>query len=409
MDAKPQWKTCKKISLYLIMATTTAPTNFINTLSQNAITLGVAIYLIVIAYYMTKDPEKIFTKIYLYSTIAIVPIIIGFVYLLKNSNSIANTANLEFNDYIKYGFGFVFFILIVYFFNNINISSQMVYLATGFIQLIIVFMIIVALAIIYKVGYNYLYKMQGWSGFIVNLIFYIPCMLLDLLEYLKADLQQAPKAVYVLLIIELVLGLLYVYSPIISKSFGKMLGLKDGKVVLAEPLRIDKETRLTSYVDLQKNKIDDKNQIINNKFAISAWIYIVPVSPSHSPYNSDATIFEFTNYHPRLIYNGAKGKFKVFFNQSSSTEVDMPLQKWNHVVFNYTKLNADLFVNGKLVGSVERDDVNENLSITDIMTVGQVGGLSGGICNIVYFPRPLVKYEIETIYSLNKDSDPPTL
>lgn len=409
MDAKPLWKTCKKISLYLIMATTTAPTNFINTLSQNAITLGVAIYLIVIAYYMTKDPEKIFTKIYLYSTIAIVPIIIGFVYLLKNSNSIANTANLEFNDYIKYGFGFVFFILIVYFFNNINISSQMVYLATGFIQLIIVFMIIVALAIIYKVGYNYLYKMQGWSGFIVNLIFYIPCMLLDLLEYLKADLQQAPKAVYVLLIIELVLGLLYVYSQKISKSFGKMLGLKDGKVVLAEPLRIDKETRLTSYVDLQKNKIDDKNQIINNKFAISAWIYIVPVSPSHSPYNGDATIFEFTNYHPRLIYNGAKGKFKVFFNQSSSTEVDMPLQKWNHVVFNYTKLNADLFVNGKLVGSVERDDVNENLSISDIMTVGQVGGLSGGICNIVYFPRPLVKYEIETIYSLNKDSDPPTL
>lgn len=409
MDAKPLWKTCKKISLYLIMATTTAPTNFIDILTKNVVTLSVAIYLIVIAYYMTKDPEKLFTKIYLYSTIAIVPIIIGFVYLLKNSNSIANTAKLELNDYIKYGFGFVFFILIVYFFNNINISSQMVYLATGFVQLIIVFMIIVAFAIIYKVGYNYLYKMQGWSGFIVNLIFYIPCMLLDLLEYLKADLQQAPKAVYVLLIIELVLGLLYVYSPIISKSFGKMLGLKDGKVVLAEPLRIDKETRLTSYVDLQKNKIDDKNQIINNKFAISAWIYIVPVSPSHSPYNGDATIFEFTNYHPRLIYNGAKGKFKVFFNQSSYTEVDMPLQKWNHVVFNYTKLNADLFVNGKLVGSVARDNVNENLSISDIITVGQVGGLSGGICNIVYFPRPLVKYEIETIYSLNKDSDPPSI
>lgn len=412
MDAKPLWKTCKKISLYLIMATTATtatiePINFIDTLSQNAITLGIAIYLIVIAYYMTKDPEKLFTNIYLYSTIAIVPIIIGLVYLLKNSNSFVNSPKLELNDYIKYGFGFVFFILFVYFFNNINISSQMVYLATGFIQLIIVFMIIVALAIIYKVGYNYLYKMQGWSGFIVNLIFYIPCMLLDLLEYLKADLQQAPKAVYVLLIIELVLGLLYVYSPKISKSFGKMLGLKDGKIVLAEPLRIDKETRLLSYVDLQKDK--DKNQIINNKFAISAWIYIIPVEPSHSPYNGDATVFEFTDYHPRLIYNGAKGKFKAFFNQSSYTEVEMPLQKWNHVVFNYTKFNADLFVNGKLMGSVERDIVNENLSIGDIITVGQVGGLSGGICNIVYFGRPLVKYEIETIYNLNKNSDPPSI
>ena len=87
----------------------------------------------------------------------------------------------------------------------------------------------------------------------------------------------------------------------------------------------------------------------------------------------------------------------------------MPLQKWNHVVFNYTKSNADLFVNGKLMGSVERDIVNENLSIGDIITVGQVGGLSGGICNIVYFGRSLVKYEIETIYNLNKDSDPPSI
>ena len=52
----------------------TEPTNFIDKLSQNAITLGIAIYLIVIAYYMTKDPEKLFTNIYLYSTIAIVPI-----------------------------------------------------------------------------------------------------------------------------------------------------------------------------------------------------------------------------------------------------------------------------------------------------------------------------------------------
>ena len=60
-------------------------------------------------------------------------------YLLKNSNSFVNSPKLELNDYIKYGFGFVFFILFVYFFNNIDISSQMVYLATGFIQLIIIF------------------------------------------------------------------------------------------------------------------------------------------------------------------------------------------------------------------------------------------------------------------------------
>jgi hypothetical protein len=382
----------------------TLSTNFIECIKSNAITLIVAIYLIVIAYYMTKDPEKLFTKIYLYTTIAVVPIVIGVIYALNNSGS-SEKSQFETGDYIKYGFGLILFLLVVYFLNNINISAQMVYLATGFIQLVILLMIIVALAIIYKVGYNYLYKMQGWSGFIVNLIFYIPCMLLDLLEYVKADLKQAPKAVYILLIIELILGLLYIYAPKITKTFSKSLSNKDGKVVLAEPLTISKESRLSSYVDLQNGVLGDKS-IVNNKFAISAWVYITPMHSSHS---GDVTIFEFTDYHPRLIYNGEKGKFKVFLNQSKFEEFEMPLQKWNHVVFNYAKSNADIFINGELKGSVKRDEVNEKLTIGDAIVVGQANGLTGGMCNIVYFNRPLFQYEIETIYSLNKEADPPTI
>ena len=375
--------------------------DLIECIKSNAITLIVAIYLIINAYYMTKDPEKLFTKIYLYAMIAIVPVFIGIIYSLKNSGS----TTLGTNEYIKYGAGVLLFLLVVYFLNNINITQQMVYLATGFIQLIVVLMIIVALAIIYKIGYNYLYKMQGWSGFIINLIFYIPCMLLDLLEYLKADLKQAPKSVYVLLIFELILGLLYIYAPKINTAVAKSLSNKDGKVVLLEPITISKESRLSSYVNLQKDNVKE-NSIVNNKFAISAWVYVAPVHSSHS---GDVTVFEFTDYHPRLIYNHVNGKFKAYFNQSKYEEFDMPLQKWNHVFFNYAKLNVDLFINGELKGSVERDSVNENLSIGDVIVVGQTNGLVGGMSNIVYFGRPLFKYEIETIYTLNKDLDPPAM
>jgi hypothetical protein len=373
----------------------------IECLKSNAITLAVAIYLIVIAYYMTKDPKKLFTKIYLYITIAIVPIFIGIIFALKNSGA-ASSTNLSVTDYIKFGAGFLAVILVMYFLNNINISSKMVFLASGFIQVIMVMMIIVTLAIVYKLGSNYMYKMQGWSGFFVNMIFYIPCMLLDLMEYLKADLQQAPKADYVLLIFELILVLLYMYAPKITKFFAKSFTNKDGKVVFLKPLRINNESRITSYVKLQKGKIGD-DPIVNSKFAISAWVYIL------TGHTSDATIFEFTDYHPRLIYNGAKGKFKAFLNQANYVEFDMPLQKWNHVVFNYAKLNADIFVNGELKGSIERDPVNESLSLGDTIVVGQNNGLSGGICNMVYFRRPLFKYEVETIYALNKMADPPTL
>jgi len=120
-------------------------------------------------------------------------------------------------------------------------------------------------------------------------------------------------------------------------------------------------------------------------------------------------VFEFTDYHPRLIYNGAKGQFKAFVNQNKQIDFDMPLQKWNHVVFNYAKSTADIFINGELKGSVERDHVNENLSLGDVIVVGQSNGLTGGVCNMVYFGRPLFKYEIDTIYTLNKGADPPTL
>jgi len=239
----------------------------------------------------------------------------------------------------------------------------------------------------------------------VNLIFYIPCMLLDLLEYIKADLKQAPKSVYVLLIFELVLGLLYIYAPKITKAFAKSFSNKDGKVVQLEPVKLINESRLSSYVDLQKGNTKN-NQVINNKFAISMWVYIVP---THSTHSGDVTVFEFTDYHPRLIYDGAKGQFKAFLNQANSVEFDMPPQKWNHVVFNYAKSNADIFVNGELKGSVKRDHINEKLSLGDVIVVGQNNGLSGGICNMVYFGRPLFNYEIETIYALNKGSDPPTI
>ena len=212
---------------------------------------------------------------------------------------------------------------------------------------------------------------EGLTGIIINLIFYIPCLLLDFLQYINNDLKQAPKAVYVLLVLEAILALLYIYVPKIQTSIAKAASLKDGVPVVKEPIRLDNVSNLASYVEMQtvKPKPDD---IINNKYAISS-----------------------TN------------KFKCYFNRSVSKEFTMPLQKWNHVVTNYTKSGVDLFVNGSLVHTVPRDAQNEGLAMGDIIVVGEDAGLSGGVCNMVYFSRPLLKPEIESIYNLNKDREPP--
>ena len=158
------------------MATSTTPlpiqpsSPIINIIKTSVIPLCIAIYLIVIVYYTTKDPDKIFTKTYLYASFIIIPLFISVIYILSksSSNSLANTY-----DYVKYSVAIILFLLFIYFLNTIQLSSQIVYLATGAIQLITFLMVIVALAIIYKVGYNVLYKIEGWPGFIINLIFYI--------------------------------------------------------------------------------------------------------------------------------------------------------------------------------------------------------------------------------------------
>ena len=393
------------------MSDTTMRTSFLETsksyIKTNIIAICVAIYLSSVVYFMAGDPKELFRAKYFYTMIIMVPILAIIAYLVSKNGVLGASIN-SWQDYAKYVGVFIAFLSILYFqdeiSNNVKIPNYIVNLASGSFTIIFFLMLIVALAIFYKVFYNYTFKMGGQMGLVFNLIFYIPCLLLDFMTYLSTEFKQTPLTVYVLVLIEVVLFLLYIYLPKITKSVLNTAVRKDGKVVLEEPMVLRRKEHLMSYSTLSDSKADE---LVNRKFAISMWVYVVPVPSSTYPYNSDATIFEFGNYNPRLIYNGSTNKFKAFFNTDASKaqEFPMDLQAWNHVVFNYAKSSVDLFVNGKLMATLnERKD---SLSYDDVMTVGQDNGLSGGICNIIYFKNPLFQYEIKTMYDLNKNKDPP--
>jgi hypothetical protein len=188
---------------------------------------------------------------------------------------------------------------------------------------------------------------------------------------------------------------------------------KNGTVLVKDPVPINMKKPLKTYVDLNNTstmsdliKIN-KPLIIRNKFALSAWVYIVSQPSSKYPYNDEATIFEFTTLHPKLVYNGKNNKFKAYFNQADHYEFDMPLQKWNYVVFNYDTNNIDLFINGKLDTSIKRNVNNDNFKINDLIYIGQERGLAGGICNFVYSDAPLLGEDIKYNYNYNKYNVPP--
>lgn len=386
-------------------------TSFLETsqsyIKTNIIPICVAIYLSSVVYFMSGDPKELFRAKYFYTMIIMVPILAIIAYLVSKS-SVLGASIISWQDYAKYVGTFLLILSIIYFqdeiSNNVKIPNYIVNLASGSFTIIFFLMLVVALAIFYKVFYNYTFKMGGQTGLFFNLIFYIPCLLLDFLSYLSSEFKQTPFTVYVLVLIEVVLFLAYIYLPKITKSLSNTAVRKDGKVVLEEPMVLRRREHLMSYSTLSDSKADE---LVNRKFAISMWVYVVPVASSTYPYNSDATIFEFGNYNPRLIYNGSTNKFKAFFNTDASKaqEFPMDLQAWNHVVFNYTKSSVDLFVNGKLTATL--NERNDSISYDDVMKIGQDNGLSGGICNIIYFKNPLFQYEIQTMYNLNKNKDPP--
>jgi hypothetical protein len=43
----------------------------------------------------------------------------------------------------------------------------------------------------------------------------------------------------------------------------------------------------------------------------------------------------------------------------------------------------------------------------DNLVVGTDGGISGGICNLVYFKKPLNAVNISYLYNIVKDKSPP--
>ena len=76
----------------------------------------------------------------------------------------------------------------------------------------------------------------------------------------------------------------------------------------------------------------------------------------------------------------------------------------NNVIINYSGGILDIFINGELVKS----DIGVVPYYTlDNLTTGKDGGVNGGICNVVYFKRPLTALNVYILYNMIKNKQPP--
>ena len=386
-----------------------------------AIVLTCAIF-----YVAANDPKAMTDQFYLYCVFGILPAMIGVFLASKIFSGPTDINKLYFYG----GILFVFIVSMYMFYRNMNPGSvQTVSYALSALSFLIM---ILGLAIVYRIFVRTIINTRGWLGFFLKFLFLIPCLVIDLFETVFAELKVAPKMVIVLFILEILIILTYIYIPRISNPSTNSVVLLDKPLFLTNLQSIGKANQLFMDVDEVDNPSKAKD-IIRQNYSISMWVYINQHSNSFAAYSKETNIFRYGYPNsaigrPRVAYfNDMKNtnktdKLIVYVSDTGSTKedtsgihLDILPQSWNQVVISYNKSVVDIFINGNLVKTESMAyDARPKYNIADIIEVGEGnntfirGGLHGSICNVVYYKSPLTPFQVASEYNLNRYRNPPT-
>ena len=263
-------------------------------------------------------------------------------------------------------------------------------------------------------------KKNAFFTLISSTILYIPCLVSGMFDGLgKIALGQynsTTASSFIMLILAVVLVIAYFKAP----SLFNFVSTQGGKLLVNKPVYTDTTYTLGSYQEL--NGTDN----FDYQYAISCWIYIDAMPPNTNPsYNKFTSLLNFGD-KPNILYNSKLNTLMITMEQKNLSEVtrnnlidfdskgnriiyvdkNVLLQKWNNIIINYNGGTLDIFINGELVKSAP--GVVPYYTY-DNLTIGEIEGIKGGMCNVIYFSRALSSTNIYYIYNTVKSKTPPTL
>jgi len=391
--------------------------NFIKIISI-ILFLGITGYILYLA---SIDHKTLLSKPYLYSVGVGVSLLITF-YLLIIENGKITSQNIYTIIII------IFFIigLFVYLTTDISKSIIIVYL----INICLFIIIFIGLMLISNLIINNTTRNNSWGGFIVNLIFYLPCLANDFIGHFLKDFYSTPQIFFTLFIIEIILILGFIYGMPLLQSYikGDGITIQSDPVFLNQLTTLDSESvktittnTMTVDIDLCGNKIylaggNNNSTNVRSNFSISMWVYLNPPNTSRIPIGSESNIFYYgsnfvpntlldtnfnpdkrptavslnntatgTSFHPQITYAidiSKNGYYKIYVDSQQyieqatgypkpiviNTDI-LPYQKWNNIIFTYNKNMVDIFINGNLIRS-KKLNINPMFSNYDIMGIG---------------------------------------
>jgi hypothetical protein len=248
-----------------------------------------------------------------------------------------------------------------------------------------------------------------------NIIFYVPCLFIDIVEFIKSEYKITTKTVWIVLFIEAILIFLYMVLPALFHK----ITTHDGIQLLDECIYLNNKKSLGTYETLHKIKdkaVAKPDDIENSRFkytyALSAWYYINPQPPNTSPaYTKFTTILNYGK-KPLIQFNSLKNTLRVQCETSKGSlktlyeTKDIKYQKWNNIVVNYDAGTMDVFINGLLVSSTP--EIAPYMTYENVI-VGEQNGIQGGICNVVYYKHILSAGKINMAYKLLRNKDIPLI
>jgi hypothetical protein len=339
-----------------------------------------------------------------------------------SNNSITNSKISLFKRSLLALFGVIISSLIIFWivYNIQNLSGN-----SSILSLILnLLIVIIVLGLIYKtinvktpVGN---YKKNAFFSLIFNTIFYIPCLFsttFDLFgKFIVGEYNSTTAGSLIMLIVAIILLISYFLVP----SVFNKINLQGGQQLVNNPVYTDSQYSLGSYEQLNGSETFDY------QYGISFWVFIDAAPPNTNPsYSKYTSLLNFGD-KPNVLYNGKTNTLMIITQQKDLNKVtenkltdfddngnriiykneNVLLQKWNNFIINYNGGVLDIFLNGELVKSVVGVVPYYKL---ENLTIGEDNGIKGGICNVVYFRKPLSASNIYYLYNMVKNRTPPIL
>jgi hypothetical protein len=386
------------------------------------VTIGMSFFIGIMLYYLSSEPEALTSKLYVY-TFTVLLILFGVVIYTQN---IASVGSALFSNRLVIGLIVAVVVVCILFALYAQASPASLLIISVFMNFIVVCMILVALMILGSITINYLRRTDNTLRFVIEFLLYIPCLLSARMQELWADWKMTPPITAVLLIIEVVLILVYLYLP---RFVGWIVEPRGGGVVLhGEPIFLDTGVQTIGTSDVARS-YDAPNDLLaqtmtqpyRRDYAVAMWVSMNPGQSTESPIFTYGLDTVGDNCKPRISYNGLRDAYK--FELGPTTTIDhvrIPNQKWNYIVVNYRtngvkgkdidRATIDIFVNGQLAHS-ERMPSDITYSAADQFTVGGSRPLYGSIGNIIYYPHSLSATQIANMFNTHSalSFQPPTV